>query len=217
MTNKADFPSDEAMEGAAWLLMCKVNAIKAVAAVEAGPLGAFHDGGEPVILFERHKMLKHVPETKGLSLPEAEVVLLRMSYKDALLSWPRYGGYGPTRVQHTKLAFAAKRNRTSALKACSWGLFQILGENHEQAGFPVLQRFVNAMYRSVDDHLRAFTMFVRHDRRLVDAIRAIGEANSDEELIAAARAFARPYNGPKYEEGKYHLKIAASFKALEVA
>lgn len=207
---KSDYPSEESFAGAAWLLKCDVRAVKAVARVEAGPQGAFEgseDWSPPTILYERHKFLKHAPGTSGLELPISVVADLRMDRKEALLSWPRSGGYGPTRAQHTKLAYAAKRNRSAALKSCSWGLFQILGENHEAAGYPQLQRFINAMYRSVDDHVRAFSMFVRHDARMVDAIRALGTAKTHTERLLAARAFARPYNGPKFEEGRYHVKI----------
>lgn len=194
---KADHPSPLAYQAAAWLLMCEEAAIRAVAEVEAGPEGAFFDSGEPVILFERHLFSRltgrEYDGEKAAGVPAS----------CAVISHPSAGGYGPYSAQHKRLQAAANLNRPAALRAASWGLYQILGTNHAAAGYPKLQRFITAMYRSVDDHLRAFVMFVRNDARLVDAIRAKEWA-----------AFARVYNGPAYRRNRYDERMAEAYERL---
>jgi hypothetical protein len=196
---KPDHPTDEGYAAAAWLLMCDVAAMKAVGRVEAGPQGAFDDQGRPVILFEAHVFNRL---TKGRFLGrrapgisgEAGVIARRAWYP---------GTYGASSIQHARLDAAAALDREAALKSASWGLFQIMGENHERAGYSTIQRFVNAAYRSADDHLRMLVNFIRRDERLVDAIRSYDWAT-----------FARIYNGPGYRANKYDEKMATAYAEL---
>jgi len=190
---KQDFPTDEGLRAAAWSLLCEEAAVRAVAKVESGSLGSFLDDGTPVILFERHLFSRFTSRRF-----DGE----RLNGQDwGLLSDQHPGGYGPSSVQHAKLAAAALLDRDAALRAASWGLFQILGDNHDACGYPELQRFVNAMYRSTDDHLRAFVAFVRHDHRKVDAIRS-----KDWE------SFARLYNGPGFAKNSYDVKLRKAYE-----
>lgn len=195
---KTTFPTEEDFEAAAWLLRCDVAAILAVAEVESGPYGAFNfevDGQPPVILFERHKFDRHTDgKYRGFTFSDNPT-----HKKYAIISWPSWGGYGPLSVQHDKLSAAVKLNREAALKSCSWGLFQILGENHRQCGYDSVQRMVNAAYRSVQDHLIMFTIFIRSDSRLVDAIRK-----------PDFKTFKRVYNGPS--ENGYEVKMEKSYR-----
>lgn len=184
---KADYPSELAFQAAADALKCDINFIKAVAKVEAGPQGAFQDDGAPVILFERHKFRKHTGGKFDKSHPD--------------LSNPKWGGYGRYSEQHAKLQRAAALDRDAALKSASWGLFQILGENYEQAGHATLQSFINAMYRSVDDHLAALVSFIQADARLVKAAR-------EKDFTT----FSRIYNGRDFEKTQHHTKMAAAFR-----
>ena len=200
--SKATEPSPAAHSAAAWLLACDVPALRAVARVESGPLGAFLPSGEPVILYERHIFSRLTNgRFDGARMPGPD-----RDAAYAALSEPSAGVYGPVRVQHARLQAAAELNREAALRACSWGLFQIMGANHVPAGYPQLQRFVTAMYRSVDDHLRAFCMFIRADARLVDAIRSHDWA-----------AFAYAYNGPQYARHGYDKRMAAAYAKEEEA
>ena len=186
---KADFPSEAAFQHAADALKCNVAAIKAIAKIEAGAYGAFLDSGEPVILFERHKFHRHTGGRFDKSHPD--------------LSRKVGGGYGKVSEQHAKLARAAALDRDAALKSASWGLFQILGENFEQAGHSTLQSFINAMYRDVDDHLAALVCFIQADSRLLRAIRA-------EDFDT----FARIYNGRDYWKSHYHTRMQAAFESF---
>lgn len=178
---KQDYPSSSDFEHAAWLLKCDVPAIQAVAEVEAGSNGAFLDTGEPVILFEPHIFHKFTDgEFDSKKVPGIAEKWASISYPD----W-RKGWYGSVSVQHRRLTYAASLDREAALKSCSWGLFQIMGHNHAKCNYPELQRFINAMYRDVADHLLAFCQFIRNDSRLVDALRGHDW-----------KTFKRIYNGP---------------------
>lgn len=201
MIDKADFPSAEAYAFAAWLLGCEPRAMQAVAIVEAGKEGAFLPTDEPVVLFERH-LFNRLTDGRHVG---ARVPLLPGENHEPwhVIAWPSWGGYGPYSVQHRRLQAAVALDRDAALKSSSWGLFQILGSNHAACGYPELQRFVTAMYRSVDDHLRAFVQFIRHDKRLVDAIRARNWP-----------AFARVYNGPLFAKHGYERRLAAAYDKL---
>lgn len=177
--------------------MAEVRAIQAVAEVESGHYGAFLDSGEPVILFERHRFDKLTDgRYRNLRVPN-------VTAEWGMISWPTPGGWGPVSVQHSRLAFAVTLNREAALRSASWGLFQIMGNNFALAGYSSLQRFITAMYRSADDHLRAFVMFILNDNRLIDSLRA--KAWGD---------FARAYNGPGFAHNHYDEKMAAAYAVL---
>lgn len=191
---KADHPTPEAYEHAAWLLRCDAAALRAVAAVEAGQHGAFLATEEPVILFERHLFHRLTQGRFDGALASG------VRAETALISAPSPGGYGAVSEQHAKLRAAVALARDPALRSCSWGLFQILGLNHQNAGYPQLARFITAMYRSADDHLRALVQFIRADGRLVDAIREHDWA-----------AFAFAYNGPQYARHGYDRRMAEAF------
>jgi hypothetical protein len=194
---KADHPSPFAYKAAAWMLHCEPAAIQAVAEVEAGPHGAFLDSGEPVILFERH-VFRALTQGRfaGARVPDAPEAW-------SLISSSARGGYGPVSVQHRRLQAAVALDRDAALRSASWGLYQQLGRH--QCYSPSLQRFVTAMYRSADDHLRAFVMFIRADERLVDALRGRNWP-----------VFARWYNGPAHAEHDYAGRMAAAYYRLAV-
>ena len=192
---KPDWPSPESLRSAAWMLDCEPRAIDAVSRVEAGTSGAFLDSGEPVVLFERHIFHRLTGGRFDAKYPE--------------LSFPTPGGYGKVSEQHGRLEHAADLcvaaglGRDLALKSASWGLYQCMGYNHAAAGFQTLQGFINAMYRSVDDHLRAFVCFIRSNERMHEALRA-----KDWE------AFKRLYNGPA--RNGYAAMIAAAYDGSKV-
>jgi hypothetical protein len=181
--------TDQDWHGAAWYLGVGVREMKAVAKVESGPWGAFLPTDAPAILFERHIFHR---ETGG-----------RFDGVEPGLSNSRPGGYGKVSDQHHKLQRAAQLDREAALRSCSWGLFQIMGGNHQASGHAELQSFVNAMYRSESDHLRTFVAFVGYHEGMVAALQRHDWA-----------AFAKMYNGPAYRRSKYDKRLAEAYERL---
>jgi hypothetical protein len=177
---------------AAAALNVEVAAIKAVAEVEAAGQGFLPDG-RPSILYEAHRFHAH---TKGAHVGARDrrgVALSSQTWNRAL-----YGKTGA--AQHDRYEDARKRNADAANKACSWGLFQIMGENHKVCGFDNSQDFVDAMWTGgAGAHLDAFVNFIKGNK--LDApLRAKNWA-----------AFARGYNGPGYAQNAYDKKMAAAY------
>lgn len=188
---KSRWPSEDAYRDAASKLSLDTAILKAFAVVEAGSYGAFLDTDEPVILFERHHFHKHTKGVyDGIAAPD-------LPYSVGVLSHPKPGGYGPVKIQHIKLAAAAKLDRVAALKSASWGLFQILGSNYAEAGHATLQSFINAAYHSADDHLAMLVHFILNNNKLLNALRV-------KDWTTAARI----YNGPRQKGYDTRLKQA---------
>lgn len=220
-TARLALPTDAALAAAAHRLGCDESAIRAVAEVEA-PRGAWLPSGEPEILFEAHKFglfTGHKHEKKPWpkwAIDAAEAAYGRGPRPGdpwAILSRREWkpGTYGPLAVQHARMQAAASFDRDAALRAASWGLFQILGDNWRQAGFESLQAFVNAMYRDVDAHLEAFVAYILADGRLSGALRQLVQTNrvtgEKRVEVEAARTFAVIYNGPQQSRHDYHGRI----------
>lgn len=177
---------------AAERLGCDPLAIEAFGRVESK--GApFLPSGEPVILFERHRFDALTKgRYRGARAPG-------MPAKYNLLSEPTRtprGGYGPVSAQHLKLqAAVALGDRDAALMACSWGQFQVMGENWATCGCSSLQDFLRKAYASTAGHLELFVGYVLARPRLVAALIA-------EDWDTCAEL----YNGKGYARDGYHLK-----------
>ena len=174
---------------AAKALNCEAAAVRAVADTEAKE-AAWDRWNRPIILFERHKFAKYTHGKFNATHPD--------------LSSPVPGGY--SRSEYGRLRRAAMLDEAAALKSASWGLFQIMGENHRQAGFPTVETFVDAMMVSSAEHLKAFVNFVGSQAHLKRAIVAKDWAT-----------FARGYNGPNYSRNDYDGKMRRNFEKLTLA
>jgi N-acetylmuramidase len=184
--------TDEDFARAAKALNVEVAAIRAVAEVEAAGAGFIADG-RPAILYEAH--IFHA-ETKGKHAKEKD----RRGVALSSPKWDRslYGATGA--AQHARYEDARKLDPDAANKACSWGTFQILGQNHKACGFDTSQAFVDAMWTGgAAAHLDAFVAFVKANN-LDGPLRAKNWA-----------AFARGYNGPSYAVNKYDTKMASAY------
>jgi peptidoglycan hydrolase-like protein with peptidoglycan-binding domain len=167
-------------------LRCETAAIKAVVETEVAIRGAFDGDGRPTILYERHKFSRHTGGRYDATHPD--------------LSNPVGGGYGRFSEQYPKLERAMKLNSSAALKSASWGAFQILGENHVQAGHATVEAFVAAMKSGILAQAEAFVTFVLANRTLLSALRARNWST-----------FARIYNGPAYKKFAYDDKMRSNY------
>lgn len=177
--------------------------IKAVIAVESGGgwftdvraeildldgPGGFIDGEWlPKILFEAHLFSRYTGGRFDKMAPD----LSSPSWNRALY----IGGQAEWRRLHRAMLL----DESAALRAASWGMFQILGANHRVCGYDSARAFAEAMKLGEREHLLAFVGFVKGNG-LAPALRANDWA-----------AFARGYNGPSYETHGYHTRLAAAF------
>ncbi len=170
---------------AAATLGCEEAAIRAVAKIECSRK-PFDELGRPTILYERH-LFRRLTGGGFDRQPD--------------LSNSEAGGYGTFASQYPKLERAYALDPDAALKACSWGMFQILGTNHEAAGFTTVVDYVKAMCQTEADHLRAFVRFIGANPGMHDALR-----NRD------WTGFARRYNGPEFHKNDYDRRMADAYR-----
>jgi hypothetical protein len=167
------------------------NMIKAVRKVEA-PRGSYDDKGRPTILYERHVFSRNSGHRFDASHPT--------------LSSRTPGGYGAYAIQYDKLADACALDPEAAFKACSWGAFQILGENAVSLGYASAWDMVQKLLVSEAAHLDSFVRFVRTNN-LVDALRACRAGDP-----ASCIPFVKAYNGKDFAKNNYHVNLANAAK-----
>lgn len=169
---------------AALSLGCDVASIQAVAEVEA-PKGGFGADGRPTILFEAH--IFH-GETGG-RFTASHPHLSSKTWNRKLYAKTQDG-------EHARLTQAMKLDRKAALRSTSWGKFQIMGFNHVAAGYDYLDAFIAAMGLTERHQLDAFVSFLK-SKKLDAALRE-----------GRWKDFARGYNGARYAENQYDVKLA---------
>lgn len=161
--------------------------IHAVMEVEASG-GGFDRLKRPKMLFEPHVLFRNLSGSA-----RTRAVSLGLAYA----SW-KPGAYPSD--SYPRLMQALAIDETAALKACSWGLGQILGENHRAAGYATLQAMVLAFCNGGEaEHLAAIVRLIVTNR-LDDELRRHDWAG-----------FAKGYNGAQYAKHGYDKKLAAAF------
>lgn len=153
--------------------------IWAVASNESA-MKAFDATGQVLIRFEKHVFQREL-RRRGL----AE----EMGPKIAMLQG----------VRREALHGAMAIHQEAALRATSFGMFQIMGFNHEAAGFESVMGFVNAQNEGPERQLESFCAFVRHEG-LVPLMR-----KND------FKGFARRYNGPAYAANRYDSRLEQAY------
>lgn len=180
----------ELAAAAAAELGVEVASLRAIAQVESAGSG-FDAKGRPTILYERHVFGRNT-DPKGK---------FNTQYPDISAAVPyAKGTFGNTEQQWIKLAQAFELDPEAALRAPSWGMFQILGENFRAAGFPDVRSFVAEMFRSPAGHLRALVGFIKANPSI-----HLGLKNRDWAAVALG------YNGKGYKTYDYDNKLAAAY------
>lgn len=153
----------------------------------------FDREGRPVILNEPHVFYRNLSGAErdeavrqGLAYPKwGEKPYLKSS--DARYEW---------------LKAACKINETAALKSCSYGMSQILGENFSMVGFETIQAMVTAFMRDEEEHVEAMMKFI------------LASGIADDIRAERWSVVARVYNGPGYKKNRYDAKMASEFRKL---
>lgn len=180
--------SPQGLQAAADELGIELAAIRAVDEVESRGDG-FTDDGHVKVLFERHKFHSFTHGRFDLLHPN--------------ISSPKAGGYGSEKSQYSRFSQAFALDPIAAMKSASWGRYQIMGFNHEAAGFQSVGEFVDAMKIGEDEQLKAF----------VKLIKAWGLAPELRQHDWAS--FARQYNGAAYKKNRYDEKLAEAYEKFK--
>lgn len=158
---------------------------------------SFWQKGQATILYERHKMWKYLREDLGKKIEELDS--LNKLYPNLVNK--KQGGYGTYSEQYSKLSKAKIIDYNCAIKACSWGKFQVLGANFEGvfANPKELENAVNIC------EIQQFILFKGYLKKTSGMIKALKNKEW--------RTIAKLYNGsawetinPKYAENikKYY-------------
>lgn len=161
--------------------------IHAVLEVESRGSG-FDRQGRPLNLFEPHVFWREL----GPGAKRTRAAGLGLAY-------PNWGVRPYPADSYPRLIEAIKIDETAALRSCSWGLGQVMGNNHEAAGYATVQEFVAAMCADEEHHLAAMVRFIK-ENRLDDEIRRHDWAG-----------FARGYNGPGFRKNQYDVRLARAY------
>lgn len=180
--------SEHAYIKAAQELEVEIATIKAVAEVESKG-EPFLPDGRPKVLFEAHHFSRLTKHIYDITHP-------RISSR----KWNRKLYTSPQK-EHFRLESAVALDRKAALQSASWGMFQIMGFNYAAAGFPTVQKFVNAMYGGEEKQFAAFVQFIKNNAR---AHRALQRKKWSQ--------FAEAYNGSGYKLNRYDVKLEEAYK-----
>jgi len=169
--------------------------IRAVRKVEVRQ-SPFDQDGRPTILYERHVFTRNcVPKGKFTASHPA-------------ISGGPYGkgGYGAKSAQYGKLVDAMACDPEAALRACSWGAFQVLGENAVAIGYASTLEMVIALTASEAAHLESFLRFLKANN-LIAKLKACRAGDP-----ASCVPFVKAYNGESYKQFGYDGKLAEALK-----
>lgn len=180
------------IEAIAKELRVSAGAVYAIVTTESSGTFSWGDGKIP-ILFERHQCYKYAKKKFGLVKARA----LAKQYPD--ICNPKRGGYGPSNNQYNRLVKAIRViDEEVAHLATSFGAFQIMGFNHQLAGFPTAKAMSDAFHGSKDAQIQGFMSFIKNYKRgkVLDALRRKDWASA-----------AYHYNGSAYKENRYDAKM----------
>jgi hypothetical protein len=176
--------SDEGMDQVCEHLGVAEPEVWAVLTVETRGFGFLEDR-RPHILFERHIFHRL---TDG-----------KFDADNADISNSKPGGYVGGPREYTRLEKALGLDREAALKSASWGIGQVMGFNHEVAGFGTVDAMLAAMVKDEDAQLLAMANFIKGNG-LDGALRRQNWVS-----------FARGYNGKDFKKNEYDTRLAAVY------
>ncbi len=178
---------EEDYTAAARTLAVDVATIKALADVESNGSG-FLENGEPKILFEGHWFHRFTGGRYDAQHPT-------LSHAH----WTRRHYLGGER-EYDRYEQALALDPEAAMKSTSWGKFQIMGFNYEDAGYRSVREFVADMKKTESHHLAALVAFINNN--------GMAEPLRNRQWAT----FARAYNGPGYAENQYDVKLEQAYR-----
>lgn len=170
--------------------------LKAVQIVEAAGRDGFLSDGKPQILFEGHIMYKEFHK----KFPDRDLDYLCKRF--SMVFYPKwdkskyFGGLG----EYKRLELAKEIDEECALKATSWGMFQIMGFNHNLCGCKDVFDFVHKMSESHEKQLELMYYFMNNS----GCLKELKEKDW--------AGFAKKYNGPGYAQNAYDQKLRNAYE-----
>jgi hypothetical protein len=173
-----------------------IKHMKASKRVEA-PRGAFDDQGRPTILYERHVFSRNTHPKGRFNVSHPELSALK-GYGP--------GGYGAFNAQYIKLEHAYALEPEAAFEACSWGAFQVLGENATALGYESARAMAIELAQDEAAHLDSYVRFVK-----VNGLAGkLGDCRAGDP--DSCIPFVEGYNGHNFRQFAYHIKFAEALR-----
>jgi len=149
---------------------------------------AYDRQGRVVMLYEPHIYFREVPKhLQGSAVSQG-------------LAYAKWGMKPYPKDSYPIFERALELDEDAAYRSCSWGFGQIMGFNHNLAGYTSAKAMVAAFAADEENHLKAMVNFIKG-------------AGLDDELRRHDWAgFARGYNGPGYSKNQYDKKLAMRFR-----
>jgi hypothetical protein len=148
--------------------------------------------GMVIKLFEEHVFYRNLPVSK-----RDQAVKLG-------IAWPKWRkNY---KNNHATFLKAYEFNPGAALKACSWGLGQVLGENYKMLNYASPAAMVRAFAADEANQLQGMIDFIKA-AGIDDELREMEKTTNRATLLQLASAFASRYNGPGYRKNNYHIRL----------
>ena len=199
------FLKDSDYIAAAKRLKVSELAIRVFGATEGRGVG-FLENGKAKILFERHRMYFYLVQLKGKAFANAQMKQYPNLVNTAT------GGYKGDEAEYVRLSLAKNICAEAALMSCSWGQFQIMGENWKELGYASVFEFVEQMQLNESLQLEAFIRFIEWKTGTVNGKKVA--------LIDALRAenweaIFTLYNGSNYKKLGYQAKFQKEWDHLE--
>ena len=151
-----------------------------------------------LILYERHYMRRFLL-ADGMTLPE--VGALSNSEPKIVHTFEAAYSYGSLDEQYSRLRRAGEINRVAAIKSCSWGKFQVVGEYYRHLYVSTDELRMAQNYCALQ-HLQYFKVFFVKEKNLIEPMR-----NKDWTRIA------QKYNGAS--QIGYDVKIRNAYENLK--
>lgn len=181
--------TDTDIAGAAAELGCQAGIIRAIVRVESGGSG-FGPTGKPLILYEPHVFSRQT----GHRFDSSHPAISSRTWNKALYAKTQEGRYA-------QLLDAVGLDVDAAFMACSYGLFQVLGENWKICEYNSPWAMALAMAQSEGDQLDGLVRFIKGNKYQ----KKLAGCTTDP---AACVPFVSAYNGGRYAENEYHIKLA---------
>lgn len=177
--------------------------LRAVFEVETDGSG-FDTKGRPDILPERHVFYRELSnQVRGKN---GKIVYNSTPLRDKAvklgLAYPKWGTKPYPKSSDGCYALLEEMiavDETAALKSCSWGLGQVMGNEFDEAGYSSVQAMVNDFCDSEKAQLVGMCHLIKH-RNLDAALRGENWA-----------LFALRYNGSGYKKNKYDTRLKAAY------
>lgn len=105
---------------------------------------------------------------------------------------------------YKRLGKAYQLNQVAALKSCSWGSYQIMGEFFSAMKFKTVFDFTKFISQSPKNQVKAFVLYIKYvNPGIVDCLRKL-------DWVSAAKL----YNGPGYKDNNYDIKLENEYKKI---